>query len=262
MKTHLYFILLATSVCAAPQMSSIAELLTLLEQIYSSVAEDTQNANCVNKIFEGTELLKNKLDMNKFSAFFQKFERLKQSLTPSLGKEHTERKNPKRFIEKLTTFIRKSSKKPRAAAQRGKDPGPLPDLPWARWHFRPAPARRCRRLSSAPQQHAGEQAASHRVESSGREQSNYPVGSRTRAGWQQVFKRLAMKCINPNACAGLAAVATATANGTLLPLADSAPIPRHLTPNPGAALPPWSGPPRQRALQAEAPPPEPRSGWL
>ncbi|XP_068816205.1 interleukin-5 [Struthio camelus] len=117
MKTHLYFILLATSVCAAPQMSSIAELLTLLEQIYSSVAEDTQNANCVNKIFEGTELLKNKLDMNKFSAFFQKFERLKQSLTPSLGKEeecHTERKNPKRFIEKLTTFIRKSSKKPRA----------------------------------------------------------------------------------------------------------------------------------------------------
>ncbi|KFV73538.1 Interleukin-5, partial [Struthio camelus australis] len=127
MKTHLYFILLATSVCAAPQMSSIAELLTLLEQIYSSVAEDTQslrietplhidNANCVNKIFEGTELLKNKLDMNKFSAFFQKFERLKQSLTPSLGKEeecHTERKNPKRFIEKLTTFIRKSSKKPR-----------------------------------------------------------------------------------------------------------------------------------------------------
>uniref|UniRef100_A0A8B9PJH3 Interleukin-5 n=1 Tax=Apteryx owenii TaxID=8824 RepID=A0A8B9PJH3_APTOW len=128
MKTHLCFILLAASISAAPHMSNIAELLTLLEQIYNSVTEDTQNlrietplhtdnASCVNKIFEGTELLKNNLDMKKFGAFFQKFERMKQSLTPRLGKEEecdTERKPPQKFIEKLTTFIRKLSKNPRA----------------------------------------------------------------------------------------------------------------------------------------------------
>uniref|UniRef100_A0A8C6YS11 Interleukin-5 n=1 Tax=Nothoprocta perdicaria TaxID=30464 RepID=A0A8C6YS11_NOTPE len=77
----------------------------------------TDSVTCMNKIFEGTELLKKKLDMNKFGAFFQKFERLKQSLTLRPGKEEecdTERKNPKIFIEKLTTFIRKSSKTLRA----------------------------------------------------------------------------------------------------------------------------------------------------
>nr|XP_025974109.1 interleukin-5-like [Dromaius novaehollandiae] len=124
MKTHLCFILLAAGVWAAPHTSSAAELLTLLERIYDSVTADmqnlrietplhTDNANCVNKIFEGTELLKNQLDMKKFGAFFQKFERLKQSLTLRPGKEEecdTERKTPKNFIEKLKTFIRKSSK--------------------------------------------------------------------------------------------------------------------------------------------------------
>uniref|UniRef100_A0A8C4JUR2 Interleukin-5 n=1 Tax=Dromaius novaehollandiae TaxID=8790 RepID=A0A8C4JUR2_DRONO len=135
MKTHLCFILLAAGVWAAPHTSSAAELLTLLERIYDSVTADmqvssrlrfsnlkpdifnhpnlrietplhTDNANCVNKIFEGTELLKNQLDMKKFGAFFQKFERLKQSLTLRPGKEEecdTERKTPKNFIEKLKT---------------------------------------------------------------------------------------------------------------------------------------------------------------
>ncbi|KGL72548.1 hypothetical protein N309_08400, partial [Tinamus guttatus] len=126
MKTQLWFVLLATSAWAAPQLSTVAELLALLGHVQSAVAEGTQHClisvllflpfqtvNCMNKIFEGTELLKKNLDMKKHGAFFQKFERLKQSLTLHPGKEEecdTERKNPKIFIEKLTTFIRKSSK--------------------------------------------------------------------------------------------------------------------------------------------------------
>ncbi|KFO12433.1 hypothetical protein N312_05355 [Balearica regulorum gibbericeps] len=127
MKTHLYLLLLAAGISAAPQMSSMAELLTLLQQMCESMANDVQNlrietpdniddVNCVSTIFEGTEQLKTHPAMKKFSVFFQKFERLKQSLTPSLAKEgkcDTERMNATRFMEKLMTFVRKASKKTR-----------------------------------------------------------------------------------------------------------------------------------------------------
>ncbi|KFW03503.1 Interleukin-5, partial [Fulmarus glacialis] len=127
MKTHLYLLLLAAGISAAPQMSSMAELLTLLQQMYESMTKDMQNlrietpdniddVNCVSAIFEGMEQLKNNAAMKKFSVFFQKFERLKQSLTPSLTKEgkcDTERKNATKFIEKLMTFIRRASKNAR-----------------------------------------------------------------------------------------------------------------------------------------------------
>uniref|UniRef100_A0A663MS17 Interleukin-5 n=1 Tax=Athene cunicularia TaxID=194338 RepID=A0A663MS17_ATHCN len=76
-----------------------------------------RDVNCVSTIFEGTEQLKTSPAMKKFSVFFQKFERLKQSLTPSLAKEgqcDTERKNATIFIENLMTFIRKASKTARA----------------------------------------------------------------------------------------------------------------------------------------------------
>ncbi|XP_009321057.1 PREDICTED: interleukin-5-like [Pygoscelis adeliae] len=128
MKTHLYLLLLAAGISAAPQMSSMAELLTLLQQMRESVTKDIQNlrietpdniddVNCVSTIFEGTEQLKTNPAMKKFSVFFQKLERLKQSLTPSLAKEgkcDTERKNATIFIGKLMTFIRKASKNARA----------------------------------------------------------------------------------------------------------------------------------------------------
>ncbi|KFQ85802.1 hypothetical protein N337_03857, partial [Phoenicopterus ruber ruber] len=127
MKTHLYLLLLAAGISAAPQMSSMAELLTLLQQMGDAMPKDTQNlrietpdniddVNCVSTIFEGTEQLKANPAMEKFSVFFQKFERLKQSLPPSLAKEgkcDTERKNATIFIEKLMTFIRKASKNAR-----------------------------------------------------------------------------------------------------------------------------------------------------
>ncbi|KFP49065.1 hypothetical protein N323_00573 [Cathartes aura] len=127
MKTHLYLLLLAAGISAAPQMSSMAELQTLLQQMCESMTKDIQNlrietpdniddVNCVSTIFEGTEQLKTNPAMKKFSVFFQKFERLKQALTPSLAKEgkcDTERKNATIFIEKLITFIRKASKKAR-----------------------------------------------------------------------------------------------------------------------------------------------------
>ncbi|KFV15925.1 hypothetical protein N340_06747 [Tauraco erythrolophus] len=127
MKTHLYLLLLAAGISAAPQMSSMAELLTLLQQMCESVTKDMQtlrietpdnidDVNCVSTIFEGTEQLKTNPAMKKFSVFFQKFERLKQSLTPSLAKEgkcDTERKNATLFIEKLMMFIRKASKRAR-----------------------------------------------------------------------------------------------------------------------------------------------------
>ncbi|KAF1445128.1 hypothetical protein FQV08_0008272, partial [Pygoscelis antarcticus] len=136
MKTHLYLLLLAAGISAAPQMSSMAELLTLLQQMRESVTKDIQvslinifqnlrietpdnidDVNCVSTIFEGTEQLKTNPAMKKFSVFFQKLERLKQSLTPSLAKEgkcDTERKNATIFIGKLMTFIRKASKNARA----------------------------------------------------------------------------------------------------------------------------------------------------
>nr|XP_009508182.1 PREDICTED: interleukin-5-like [Phalacrocorax carbo] len=128
MKTHLYLLLLAAGISAAPQMSSMAELLTLLQQMYESMAKDIQNlrietpddiddVNCVSTIFEGTEQLKANPAMKKFSVFFQKFEGLKPSLTPHLPKEgkcDTERKNATTFIEKLMTFIRKASRNARA----------------------------------------------------------------------------------------------------------------------------------------------------
>ncbi|KAF1500457.1 UNVERIFIED_CONTAM: hypothetical protein FQV15_0003535, partial [Eudyptes pachyrhynchus] len=136
MKTHLYLLLLAAGISAAPQMSSMAELLTLLQQMRESVTKDIQvslinvfqnlrietpdnidDVNCVSTIFEGTEQLKTNPAMKKFSVFFQKLERLKQSLTPNLAKEgkcDTERKNATIFIGKLMTFIRKASKNARA----------------------------------------------------------------------------------------------------------------------------------------------------
>ncbi|KAF1665089.1 hypothetical protein FQA23_0014045, partial [Aptenodytes patagonicus] len=136
MKTHLYLLLLAAGISAAPQMSSMAELLTLLQQMCESVTKDIQvslinifqnlrietpdnidDVNCVSTIFEGTEQLKTNPAMKKFSVFFQKLERLKQTLTPSLAKEgkcDTERKNATIFIGKLMTFIRKASKNARA----------------------------------------------------------------------------------------------------------------------------------------------------
>ncbi|KAK4814344.1 hypothetical protein QYF61_016302, partial [Mycteria americana] len=127
MRTHLYLLLLAAGISAAPQLSSMAELLTLLQQMWQSVTKDLQNlrietpdniddVNCVSTIFEGTEQLKTLPAMKRFSVFFQKLERLKQSLAPSLAKEgecDTERKNARIFIEKLMTFIRKASKSAR-----------------------------------------------------------------------------------------------------------------------------------------------------
>ncbi|XP_005483812.1 interleukin-5 [Zonotrichia albicollis] len=124
MKTHLYLLLLAAGISAAPQMSSMAELLTLLQQMYEVMTKDIQNlrietpnniddVNCISTIFEGTEHLKNNPAMKKFNAFFQNFERLKQWLMPNLakkGKCDTERRNATIFITKLMTFIRKQLK--------------------------------------------------------------------------------------------------------------------------------------------------------
>ncbi|NWY47794.1 IL5 protein, partial [Sylvia atricapilla] len=127
MKTHLYLLLLAAGISAAPQMSSVAELLTLLQQLCEEVTKDIQNlrietpdniddANCISIIFKGMEQLKQNPAMKKFSAFFQNFERLKQWLIPNLAKEgkcDTERRSPKIFIKKLMTFIRKLLKNTR-----------------------------------------------------------------------------------------------------------------------------------------------------
>ncbi|NXF98891.1 IL5 protein, partial [Sakesphorus luctuosus] len=124
MKTHLCLLLLAAGISAAPHMSSMAELLTLLQQMWEVMARDSQNlrietpdnindASCISTIFEGTERLKTHPAMKKFSAFFQIFERLKQFLTPSLAKEgkcDTERRKATIFIEKLMAFIRKELK--------------------------------------------------------------------------------------------------------------------------------------------------------
>ncbi|XP_027499319.1 interleukin-5-like [Corapipo altera] len=128
MKTHLYLLLLAAGISAASQRSSMAELLTLLQQMWEVMAKDIQNlrietpdnindVNCISTIFEGTERLKTYPAMKKFSAFFQNFERLKQFLTPSLAKEgkcDTERRNATIFINKLMTFIQKALKPTRA----------------------------------------------------------------------------------------------------------------------------------------------------
>ncbi|NWV41530.1 IL5 protein, partial [Grantiella picta] len=131
MKIHLYLLLLAAGISAAPQMRSMAELLTLLQQMCEVTTKDIQvnsnlrietpdnidDVNCISTIFEGTEQLKNYPAMKRFSAFFQKFERLKQWLMPSLAKEgkcDTERRSATIFIEKLMTFIQKEFKKARA----------------------------------------------------------------------------------------------------------------------------------------------------
>uniref|UniRef100_A0A8C5U2N3 Interleukin-5 n=1 Tax=Malurus cyaneus samueli TaxID=2593467 RepID=A0A8C5U2N3_9PASS len=106
MKTHLYLLLLAACISAAPQIRSMAELLTLLQQMCEMMTKDVQvnsisiflnlrietpddidDANCISAIFEGTEQLKNYPAMKKFSAFFQKFERLKEWVMPSFAKE-------------------------------------------------------------------------------------------------------------------------------------------------------------------------------
>ncbi|XP_068062437.1 interleukin-5-like [Anomalospiza imberbis] len=136
MKTHLYLLLLAAGISAAPQRSSMAELLTLLQQMCAVMTKDIQNlrietpnniddVNCISTIFEGTEQLKNNPAMKKFSAFFQNFAILKQWLMPNLAKEvgiyllsardhtaemgkcDTERRSTTIFIKKLMTFIRK-----------------------------------------------------------------------------------------------------------------------------------------------------------
>ncbi|XP_009561018.2 uncharacterized protein LOC104060873 [Cuculus canorus] len=128
MKTHLYLLLLAAGISAVSQASSMAELLTLLQQMSKSMTTDKQNLrietpdniddmNCVSTIFEGTEQLKTNPTMAKFSVFFQKFEQLRPSLTASLAREgkcNTERTNATTFIGKLMTFIRIASKKARA----------------------------------------------------------------------------------------------------------------------------------------------------
>ncbi|XP_066416537.1 interleukin-5-like [Molothrus aeneus] len=121
MKTHLYLLLLAAGISAAPQMSSMAELLTLLQQMYEVMTKDIQNlrietpnniddVNCISIVFKGTEQLKNNPAMKKFNAFFQNFERVKQWLMPNLAKEgkcDKERRSATIFITKLMTFIRK-----------------------------------------------------------------------------------------------------------------------------------------------------------
>lgn len=42
MKTHLYLLLLAAGISAAPQICSMAELLTLLQQMYEVMTKDIQ----------------------------------------------------------------------------------------------------------------------------------------------------------------------------------------------------------------------------
>ncbi|NXR43459.1 IL5 protein, partial [Zosterops hypoxanthus] len=127
MKTHLYLLLIAAGISAAPQMSRIAELLTVLQQICEVMTKDIQNlrietpdnindVNCISTIFEGMEQLKNNPAMKKFSAFFHNFERLKQWLMPNLAKEgkcDTERRSTTIFIKKVMTFIRKLLKNTR-----------------------------------------------------------------------------------------------------------------------------------------------------
>ncbi|KFQ39521.1 hypothetical protein N332_08324, partial [Mesitornis unicolor] len=75
--------------------------------------DNIDDVNCVSTIFKGIEELKAIPAMGEFSVFFQKFERLKQMLTPSLPKKgecDTERKSATIFIENLMTFIRKTTK--------------------------------------------------------------------------------------------------------------------------------------------------------
>uniref|UniRef100_A0A8C9FN70 Interleukin-5 n=1 Tax=Pavo cristatus TaxID=9049 RepID=A0A8C9FN70_PAVCR len=132
MRTHLYLLLLTVGASATPLRSNLAELQTWLHQIYLSVDTlvnsifyfystnlrietpvSTDEENCIKTLFEGTELLKNNPEMRRFSAFFQSFDKLRPSLTANLAKEgecDTERKNAKKFIEKLRTFIRKLSR--------------------------------------------------------------------------------------------------------------------------------------------------------
>ncbi|OXB76677.1 UNVERIFIED_CONTAM: hypothetical protein H355_008716 [Colinus virginianus] len=79
-------------------------------RIETPVSADDEN--CTKTLFEGTELLKNNPKMKRFEAFFQRFDRLRLSLTANLEREgecDTERKDAKKFIEKLITFIRKLS---------------------------------------------------------------------------------------------------------------------------------------------------------
>uniref|UniRef100_A0A8C3H0T2 Interleukin-5 n=1 Tax=Corvus moneduloides TaxID=1196302 RepID=A0A8C3H0T2_CORMO len=121
MKTHLYLLLLAAGISAAPQMSSVAELLTLLQQMCEiferiETPNNIDDVNCISTIFEGTEQLKNNPAIKKFSGFFQKFERLRQWLMPSLEKEgkcDAERRSTTIFIKKLMTFIQKVLKNTR-----------------------------------------------------------------------------------------------------------------------------------------------------
>ncbi|NXW71444.1 IL5 protein, partial [Hirundo rustica] len=124
MKTHLYLLLLAAGISAAPQKRNMAELLTLLQQMCEVMTKDIQvnsdlrietpdnidDVNCISTIFEGMEQLKNNPAMETFNALFHKFEKLKQWLMPNLAKEgkcDTERRSTAIFIRTLMTFIRK-----------------------------------------------------------------------------------------------------------------------------------------------------------
>nr|NP_001007085.1 interleukin 5 precursor [Gallus gallus]CAF18430.1 interleukin-5 [Gallus gallus]CAF18544.1 interleukin-5 [Gallus gallus] len=132
MRTHLYFLLLTVGISATPLRSNLAELQTWLQQIYQSVdmlvssifyfcsmnlrietPVSADDENCIKTLFEGTALLKNNPEMRRFGTFFQSFDKLRPSLTAQLtgeGECDTERKNVKKFIEKLRTFIRKLSR--------------------------------------------------------------------------------------------------------------------------------------------------------
>uniref|UniRef100_G1N9U6 Interleukin-5 n=1 Tax=Meleagris gallopavo TaxID=9103 RepID=G1N9U6_MELGA len=122
MRTHLYLLLLAAGASATPLQSNLAELQTWLQEIYQSVdmlnlrietPVSSDDESCIKTLFEGTELLKNNPKMKRFSIFFQSFDKLRPSLTANLAREgkcDTERKNVKRFIEKLRTFLRKLSR--------------------------------------------------------------------------------------------------------------------------------------------------------
>ncbi|PKU36974.1 interleukin-5-like [Limosa lapponica baueri] len=83
MQAHLYLLLLAVGISAAPQVSSMAELLTLLQEMGESMTRDAQTLR-----IETPDNVDGECD--------------------------TERKNARLFIQKLITFIRKASKDTRA----------------------------------------------------------------------------------------------------------------------------------------------------
>ncbi|KAM7101305.1 uncharacterized protein J5F26_008844 [Ciconia maguari] len=116
MRTHLYLLLLAAGISAAPQMSSMAELLTLLQQMWQSVTKDLQPfwPPCLDHKVSET---------NARYRFVEEHRRAQCMAALGMGqgkqgcemrgKCDTERKNARIFIEKLMTFIRRASKNAR-----------------------------------------------------------------------------------------------------------------------------------------------------